>query len=118
MSETPRRTARVPDEVWDPAVIKAGADGTSLGAVITALLAGWLRGESSDSTLEYRATPRIAGAGPVVEGLTGSYATVRQQFPASAWALTEREVSSWRPAQRRNSRTGRSDRTPLPGPDG
>ena len=40
---TPNRTIRVPDEVWEPALVKAHAEGKTLTEVIVKALEAFLR---------------------------------------------------------------------------
>ena len=40
---TPNRTIRVPDDVWEPAMAKAHAEGTTLTEVIIRALKAYLR---------------------------------------------------------------------------
>jgi hypothetical protein len=43
MARTPHRTVRVEDELWDPAMAKAAAEGTTVSEVIRAALKRYLR---------------------------------------------------------------------------
>lgn len=43
MNDTPRRTVRIPDEVWSAAVAKARAEGTTVTAVVIAALRRYLK---------------------------------------------------------------------------
>lgn len=40
---TPHRTVRIPDEIWEPAIAKAAAEGTTVTAVIIDALVRFLR---------------------------------------------------------------------------
>jgi len=91
---------RIPDEVWDAALAKSSEVGTSISAVISQLLSGWLIDGTSDSLIEYLAIPKAEGA-QAVAGITCEYSQARKMFPPAAWELHERTVSPYRPAQRR-----------------
>lgn len=48
--ETPRRTVRVPDDVWQPAARKARDNGENVSEVIRRALADYLRDDPPVST--------------------------------------------------------------------
>lgn len=44
MSDTPRRSIRLDDELWNALLVKAAAQDTTASEVIRGLLAGWVNG--------------------------------------------------------------------------
>jgi hypothetical protein len=45
VNHTPRRTVRVPDNVWQPAQEKAATEGTNVSAVVNRKLAEYIEDE-------------------------------------------------------------------------
>ncbi len=94
---TPRRTIRIPDAEWEAALQAAEARGETLSAVIRRRVADYCGGGPA---VEYRAVSRTI-PGLAVDALTGDLEDIRAHFPAKHWLLHSREVSGYRPVQRR-----------------
>ena len=55
----PQRTARIEDEIWDPAQARAKADGASLGALMRAAVQRYASGDlTSNAELASQPPPR------------------------------------------------------------
>ncbi|GAT07736.1 uncharacterized protein RMCN_0869 [Mycolicibacterium novocastrense] len=102
-AHTPRRSVRVPDEIWDPAVAAASAAGETITAVIRRALARYALEGGGDAEVEYRATPKDDRF-DAVTNIVGAYEDVRRLYPARRWVLEERTVSGYRPAGRQRTR--------------
>jgi len=84
---TPQRTARIEDDIWDPATARAKAEGASLAALMRAAVQAYATGQ-----LTSQALPASQPAAPVT-GQPGPAAELTSQGSAAAIVITGGEPS-------------------------